>query len=166
MFAVRMQASRSASRAPWNELRSTRLATGKPERRAYSFGATLTTRVCTYFRENEKAFPPGLEAEDVACLGRVEREVGKRFGDPANPLLLSVPSGAPASMPGMTARLEGRGVVRRARRRPRLDPLLPPGRARRCVVLALPRADRALRGGARGARRGLGQGLPRQRLKD
>ena len=64
-------------------------------------GFTLTTELCTAFYAAGKKMPPGLEgavAEDMAWL---EQELGKKFGDPANPLLVSVRSGARASMPGM-----------------------------------------------------------------
>jgi len=64
-------------------------------------GFTLTTEVCTAFYANDQAYPAGLEDEVVAALAAVERQVGARFGDPAQPLLVSVRSGARASMPGM-----------------------------------------------------------------
>jgi pyruvate,orthophosphate dikinase len=64
-------------------------------------GFTITTAVCTYYYENGKTYPPGLKEEVAAALDRVGRLVGKKFGDTENPLLVSVRSGARASMPGM-----------------------------------------------------------------
>jgi len=64
-------------------------------------GFTITTEVCTYFYANGKTYPPDLAAQVDAAVAEVERQTGHRFGDAANPLLLSVRSGARASMPGM-----------------------------------------------------------------
>ena len=64
-------------------------------------GFTITTEVCTEFYKNNRNYPGGLEAEVAANLRRVEELMGKKFGDPVNPLLVSVRSGARASMPGM-----------------------------------------------------------------
>jgi pyruvate,orthophosphate dikinase len=64
-------------------------------------GFTITTAVCTHYYGNAKAYPPGLKEEVGAALARVGRIVGKNFGDRQNPLLVSVRSGARASMPGM-----------------------------------------------------------------
>ncbi len=64
-------------------------------------GFTITTAVCNAFYENDRRYPEGLREEVDAALARVEKVIGKKFGDPNNPLLLSVRSGAPASMPGM-----------------------------------------------------------------
>lgn len=64
-------------------------------------GFTITTDVCTEFYKNNRNYPAGLEAEVAANLRMVEDLMGKKFGDPANPLLVSVRSGARASMPGM-----------------------------------------------------------------
>ncbi len=64
-------------------------------------GFTITTEVCTYFYARGKKYPPALEAEVKAALARVEKSIGARFGDAANPLLVSVRSGARVSMPGM-----------------------------------------------------------------
>jgi len=65
-------------------------------------GFTLTTEVCTYYYENGQTYPEGLlENEVPEALKSVEEIVGKKFGDPENPLLVSVRSGARASMPGM-----------------------------------------------------------------
>jgi pyruvate,orthophosphate dikinase len=64
-------------------------------------GFTITTEVCTAYYENGRTLPDGLDDEVKAALAEVERVVGARFGDTTNPLLVSVRSGARASMPGM-----------------------------------------------------------------
>src|SRR5277367_769793 len=64
-------------------------------------GFTITAEVCTFFYANGKTYPPDLKAQVDAAVAEVGRETGRAFGDPANPLLLSVRSGARASMPGM-----------------------------------------------------------------
>jgi pyruvate,orthophosphate dikinase len=65
-------------------------------------GFTITTAACVeYMRAGTEALPEGLEAQIAAALERLEAGAGKRFGDPEEPLLLSVRSGAPVSMPGM-----------------------------------------------------------------
>jgi len=64
-------------------------------------GFTITTEVCTHYYKENRTYPQELEAEVDAALAAVERAIGARLGDPANPLLVSVRSGARASMPGM-----------------------------------------------------------------
>src|SRR5271169_1934061 len=64
-------------------------------------GFTITTEVCTYFYEHGKTYPKNLKAQVEAALAAVGRITGKTFGDAKNPLLVSVRSGARASMPGM-----------------------------------------------------------------
>ena len=64
-------------------------------------GFTITTEVCTYLYAHDRQYPPGLSEEVDAALRRVEETVGAGFGDPERPLLVSVRSGAPVSMPGM-----------------------------------------------------------------
>ncbi len=64
-------------------------------------GFTITTEVCTYFYANDRRYPDDLEEQVTAALAKVEEEVGTRFGDAGNPLLVSVRSGGRASMPGM-----------------------------------------------------------------
>jgi pyruvate,orthophosphate dikinase len=64
-------------------------------------GFTITTEVCTYVGEHDGGYPAALRADVDAALVRVGELTGTRFGDPAAPLLVSVRSGAPASMPGM-----------------------------------------------------------------
>ncbi|MCK9594652.1 MAG: pyruvate, phosphate dikinase [Candidatus Omnitrophica bacterium] len=64
-------------------------------------GFTLTTDVCTYFYENKKKYPKTLEKDVETALAKVEKLMGRKFGDAASPLLVSVRSGARKSMPGM-----------------------------------------------------------------
>ena len=64
-------------------------------------GFTITTEVCTYFNENKLSYPEDLEAQMKSSLKDIEKRLGTVFGDPDNPLLLSVRSGARTSMPGM-----------------------------------------------------------------
>jgi pyruvate,orthophosphate dikinase len=64
-------------------------------------GFTITTEVCNYYYKNNKSYPPELEAEVAKALAKVESIMNAKFGDPENPLLLSVRSGARSSMPGM-----------------------------------------------------------------
>jgi len=64
-------------------------------------GFTITTEVCTEFYENGKKLPKALDADVRAAIARMEKVVGAKFGDVSNPLLVSVRSGARASMPGM-----------------------------------------------------------------
>src|SRR4051794_24218894 len=64
-------------------------------------GFTLTTEVCAAYYENGKTLPDAVRPQVEAALKQVEAQVGKRFGDPADPLLVSVRSGAALSMPGM-----------------------------------------------------------------
>jgi pyruvate,orthophosphate dikinase len=64
-------------------------------------GFTITTEVCTYLYAHDRQYPPGLSEEVDAALRKVEETVGAGFGDPERPLLVSVRSGAPVSMPGM-----------------------------------------------------------------
>ena len=64
-------------------------------------GFTISTEVCTYFYEHGKKYPDQLKAAVAENLARVEKSVGRKFGDRKQPLLVSVRSGARASMPGM-----------------------------------------------------------------
>jgi pyruvate,orthophosphate dikinase len=64
-------------------------------------GFTITTEVCSHFTAHKGAYPDGLDAQVSAALCHVEAALGARFGDRDNPLLVSVRSGARASMPGM-----------------------------------------------------------------
>ncbi|WP_448951356.1 pyruvate, phosphate dikinase [Labrys neptuniae] len=64
-------------------------------------GFTVTTEVCTYYYANARSYPPELKSQVEAALAEIGRITGKAFGDAKNPLLVSVRSGARASMPGM-----------------------------------------------------------------
>ncbi|MDT3381243.1 pyruvate, phosphate dikinase [Labrys neptuniae] len=64
-------------------------------------GFTVTTEVCTYYYANDRSYPPELRTQVEAALAEIGRITGKAFGDARNPLLVSVRSGARASMPGM-----------------------------------------------------------------
>jgi len=64
-------------------------------------GFTITTECCTHYYSNGNSYPSDLKAQVAEALAAVEKQTAKRFGDPANPLLVSVRSGARASMPGM-----------------------------------------------------------------
>ena len=64
-------------------------------------GFTLTTEVCTYYYDHKRKYPKELRAQVEQAIRKVERVMKKKFGDPKDPLLLSVRSGARSSMPGM-----------------------------------------------------------------
>jgi pyruvate,orthophosphate dikinase len=64
-------------------------------------GFIITTEVCKKFYTSGKKLPPGLMNQVLVQLKKVEKKTGKKFGDPVNPLLVSVRSGAAISMPGM-----------------------------------------------------------------
>ncbi len=64
-------------------------------------GFTITTEVCTYYYDNKRTYPSELKTQVEDALKTIEQSVGMGFGDAANPLLVSVRSGARVSMPGM-----------------------------------------------------------------
>ncbi|HEU5315627.1 MAG TPA: pyruvate, phosphate dikinase [Chloroflexota bacterium] len=64
-------------------------------------GFTITTDACNEYYRNNRQFPQGMWEQALAALAGVEKATGKKFGDPSNPLLVSVRSGAKFSMPGM-----------------------------------------------------------------
>ena len=64
-------------------------------------GFTISTEACTRYYDDGKKIAPEIEAEIYEYLAKMEEINGKKFGDPKNPLLVSVRSGARASMPGM-----------------------------------------------------------------
>ncbi|HBX43307.1 MAG TPA: pyruvate, phosphate dikinase, partial [Deltaproteobacteria bacterium] len=64
-------------------------------------GFTIGTEVCNLYYRNRGKIPPDANREIAAHLARLERVARKRFGDPKNPLLVSVRSGSRSSMPGM-----------------------------------------------------------------
>src|SRR5262245_6566429 len=64
-------------------------------------GFTITTEACNYYYANQETVPPSLAEEQSKALERLEKILSKKFGSPESPLLVSVRSGARASMPGM-----------------------------------------------------------------
>jgi len=64
-------------------------------------GFTITTELCTYYYDHDHSYPEILEEQIQQALAKIETETGRQFGSSDNPLLLSVRSGARASMPGM-----------------------------------------------------------------
>ena len=64
-------------------------------------GFTISTEACTQYYEDGKQINPGIQAEIMEYIDKMEKITGKKFGDKENPLLVSVRSGARASMPGM-----------------------------------------------------------------
>ena len=64
-------------------------------------GFTITTEACNAYYDNGRQFPDGLWEQALEAMKDIEDQTGKKFGDPANPLLVSVRSGAKFSMPGM-----------------------------------------------------------------
>jgi pyruvate,orthophosphate dikinase len=64
-------------------------------------GFTITTEACVAYMEAERAMPDGLDDQVATALAALEQRAGRRLGDPADPLLVSVRSGARESMPGM-----------------------------------------------------------------
>ena len=64
-------------------------------------GFTVTTEACTRYYDDKRTIAPEIQEEILANLAWLEEHTGKKFGDPSNPLLVSVRSGARASMPGM-----------------------------------------------------------------
>src|ERR1700754_4659240 len=64
-------------------------------------GFTITTEVCDLYYKSGRKLPAGLMEEVAKNVGMLEKELGKKFGDNSNPLLVSVRSGAAVSMPGM-----------------------------------------------------------------
>jgi pyruvate,orthophosphate dikinase len=64
-------------------------------------GFTITTEMCTVYYKKNRKYPPELKKQVDAAMKKTEKVIGRKFGDPKNPLLLSVRSGARSSMPGM-----------------------------------------------------------------
>ncbi|MDE3057951.1 MAG: pyruvate, phosphate dikinase, partial [Bacteroidota bacterium] len=73
-------------------------------------GFTISTDVCTFYYANKKSYPKSLKHEVSAAVKKVERAMGAKFGDVKNPLLVSVRSGARASMPGMMDTILNLGI--------------------------------------------------------
>ncbi len=76
-------------------------------------GFTITTEACVEYYKRGRTYPPGMWDEALAALRKVERSMGAKFGDPHNPLLVSVRSGARASMPGMMDTVLNVGLTER-----------------------------------------------------
>jgi len=64
-------------------------------------GFTITTEVCTHYYSNDHNYPSELQSQVEEAISKTEDTMGRKFGDPTNPLLMSVRSGARISMPGM-----------------------------------------------------------------
>ena len=75
-------------------------------------GFTISTKVCTYYMKTQK-YPPGFQKQVNKAIQKIENEVNKKFGDVENPLLLSVRSGAPKSMPGMMETVLNVGLTKK-----------------------------------------------------
>ena len=73
-------------------------------------GFTVTTEACTRYYKDNRAIAPEIQEEILRSLAEMERTSGKKFGDPKNPLLVSVRSGARVSMPGMMDTILNLGI--------------------------------------------------------
>ena len=73
-------------------------------------GMTITTEVCTHYYENGRKWPADLQRQIELNIAKIEKVMGKKFGDLENPLLLSVRSGARESMPGMMDTILNLGI--------------------------------------------------------
>lgn len=73
-------------------------------------GFTLATEVCDMFYKNNRSYPEGLDKELASNLDKLEKLMGKKLGDPKDPLLVSVRSGAAVSMPGMMDTILNLGI--------------------------------------------------------
>jgi pyruvate,orthophosphate dikinase len=78
-------------------------------------GFTITTEVCTAYYKNKRKYPRELDKQVKDALAKVEKQMGAKFGDLQNPLLLSVRSGARASMPGMMETILNVGLNNKTR---------------------------------------------------
>jgi len=76
-------------------------------------GFTLTTEVCVHYYAHRRSYPEGLKYQVETALKKVEDLMERKFGDPVNPLLVSVRSGARKSMPGMMETVLNIGLKRR-----------------------------------------------------
>lgn len=73
-------------------------------------GFTIIADICDYYYKNGKQYPPELKEQVEENLKKLEKTTGKKFGDPTNPLLVSVRSGAAISMPGMMDTILNLGI--------------------------------------------------------
>ncbi|HEB76120.1 MAG TPA: pyruvate, phosphate dikinase, partial [Nitrospirae bacterium] len=76
-------------------------------------GFTISTEVCTLYYKNNRKYPKELKKQVEDALAKVEKIMGRKFGDPDNPLLVSVRSGARTSMPGMMETVLNVGLTTR-----------------------------------------------------
>ncbi len=76
-------------------------------------GFTITTDVCVHFYQHKRKYPAGVKEKVAEAMKKVEKVMGKKFGDAANPLLISVRSGARKSMPGMMETVLNVGLTSR-----------------------------------------------------
>lgn len=76
-------------------------------------GFTITTEVCTLYYKNNRKYPPELKKNVDDAMAKVEKIMKRKFGDPENPLLVSVRSGARSSMPGMMETVLNVGLTTR-----------------------------------------------------
>jgi pyruvate,orthophosphate dikinase len=74
-------------------------------------GFTITTEVCTLYYDNKQKYPKELKGQVNAAMAKVEKIMGKKFGDPDDPLLMSIRSGARSSMPGMMETILNAGLT-------------------------------------------------------
>lgn len=74
-------------------------------------GFTITTEVCTEYYKNNRKYPKELKKQVDTAMARVEKIMGKKFGDPSDPLLVSIRSGARSSMPGMMETILNAGLT-------------------------------------------------------
>src|SRR6202043_2133692 len=77
-------------------------------------GFTISTEVCNIYFENKNSVPAEINQQVLTALAKLEAQIGKKLGDPTNPLLVSVRSGAPVSMPGMMETILNLGLNDRA----------------------------------------------------
>jgi pyruvate,orthophosphate dikinase len=74
-------------------------------------GFTITTEVCTEYYKNKRRYPKELKKQVDTAMAKVEKIMGKKFGDPNDPLLMSIRSGARSSMPGMMETILNAGLT-------------------------------------------------------
>ena len=90
-------------------------------------GFTISTEACTQYYEDGKQINPDIQAEIMEYIDKMEKITGKKFGDLENPLLVSVRSGARASMPGMMDTILNLGLNERLSKSSPRSPAIPAG---------------------------------------
>ena len=90
-------------------------------------GFTISTEACTQYYEDGRQINPAIQAEIMEYIDKMEKICGKKFGDKENPLLVSVRSGARASMPGMMDISSTSVSMRKSWRRWQRSPAIPAG---------------------------------------